>query len=59
MYYVNYKERFDMLLYETINTLNPIWEAKLRVNGDFSENKIYLKAAKKIIDSMLNNFLIP
>jgi hypothetical protein len=59
MYYVNYKEKFDILLYETINTSNPIWEASLKVNGDFSKNKIYLKAVKKIISSLINNFLIP
>jgi hypothetical protein len=58
-YHVNYKERFDVLFYEAINIQKPIWEAALGVNGDFSKNKIYLNAAKKMISSMENNFLIP
>ncbi len=58
-YFVNYMEIFNISIFDITNTSNPIWEAFLGVDGNFSKKKMYKKITEKIILNMTNNFLVP
>lgn len=53
-----FKQVFEIAIYIPKDGLNKIWEATLKLTIDFTRQKNYVEIAKKILNSLQQNYLI-